>query len=1317
MPEDSQSDVPMGEESPRLSTVSVSSSDRVSVCSDVSDAARPVSLVSTVSFGSGSSRDDFGSSGAVLTTDDELDLLTAENQKNPENPRPADPCVQNRDCSEPVIPFASKAMAPNPQLSYLDRVVMEIIETERMYVRDLRSIVEDYLAHIIDTADLQIGPEQVCALFGNIEDIYEFNSDLLQALDQCENDPVDIARCFVLKSEYFEIYTQYCTNYPNSVAALTDCMRNKTLGKFFRDRQASLKHSLPLGSYLLKPVQRILKYHLLLQEIAKHFDSEEEGYEVVEEAIYTMTAVAWYINDMKRKHEHAIRLQEVQSLLINWKGQDLTTYGELVLEGTFRVHRAKNERTLFLFERMLLITKRRGEHYVYKTHILCSTLMLIESAKDSLCFSVTHYKQPKQPHTVQARTVEERKLWAHHIKRLILENHQAFIPQKAKEAILEMDSIYPRYRYSPERLKKVMSHQSDDVSRGRRGRRPIELTKQKLKTSKALVKDTDVTEENCRNRDVQDRPGEGECGLGQKQYSGLQISEIHSDDSRGGSTEELQLKVVSEAEPTETEPQIKNQDREEHDKVKEDKEEACPPLPQDVTPGESSDEEEDGQEVQSSILPSSVLDKAGIIAEHFVGSVQRVSLSGDEVRSLGCPSPHSPSRTGSSLSLSESRERPYRRGSTSSEVPQNQDPDLSLLAARDDNLFDSDRGIQRRRDSTLSRQDQLLINKIRSYYENAEHQDAAFCLRRRESLTYIPTGLVRNSVSRLNSMPKDSSLAVEKVVPDRGLNLESSSVSSSVSEPNLSTQLTDPFRNLLASSISTETSGFNSYRDATLCCSEVDSSANLKPEEIFRPSSEMIKVWQDMEREVCRSQQELRTLRPKETPLFRGDRAAPGQSKGPDLEEGDNTLLSEVLSPITEESSASPPGKGRGRSLSRASSLNDAVSLRPLEGDGRPMKSQIPRILQLRAEDQGLGAPPSETSTSKVINLARRYSQRIRTSHSSLQLRNWDTDTVVLKRNLSSVAEEKHQTEIRGKSALSLSLCDDVTPEPNTHSDTSHKRSHSKSPRTPPSAETFDWPDVRELCSKYTPSSLPPAGQTQKSTEPELTADRGPKRRSSCSSGSKTEPRDSRTQPENPHVRTHRAGSLDQKLAGLFLSDLQNPVQGQQEDQNQIQNLVQSSGYYVSAETSLPNDKRIIVLEKVLHRETEEPAAEGEPCKEPAVTEVPAVKEELCKEPVMEPEPEEDDEQLVQIRSPTSREKICIKAVIERCRVYQESEEYRHREEQRSRTDRNKEPDRTPASAEPTDPAPTHQGDSGKKTDPSQQSVVKNLREKFLNLR
>lgn len=69
------------------------------------------------------------------------------------------------------------------------------------------------------------------------------------------------------------------------------------------------------------------------------------------------------------KQRVCVCVQEIQSLLINWKGPDLTTSGELVLEGTFHVLRAKNTRTLFLFEKMLLITKKRGEHYVYKSHI------------------------------------------------------------------------------------------------------------------------------------------------------------------------------------------------------------------------------------------------------------------------------------------------------------------------------------------------------------------------------------------------------------------------------------------------------------------------------------------------------------------------------------------------------------------------------------------------------------------------------------------------------------------------------------------------------------------------------------------------------------------------------------------------------------------------------------------------------------------------------------------------------------------------------------------------------------------------------------
>ncbi|XP_037675344.1 pleckstrin homology domain-containing family G member 1 isoform X2 [Choloepus didactylus] len=479
---------------------------------ELSDSDRPVSFGSTSS--SASSRDSHGSFGSRMTLasnshlglfnqDKEagaikLELLPARPFPSSELQRAGRAGLQNpeedgerplrapRRVSPIVATKAAAVATTSPKLLYVDRVVQEILETERTYVQDLKSIVEDYLDCIRNQTQLPLGAEERAALFGNIQDIYHFNSELLHDLENCENDPVAIAECFVSKSEEFHIYTQYCTNYPRSVAVLTECMRNKTLAKFFRERQETLKHSLPLGSYLLKPVQRILKYHLLLHEIENHLDKDAEGSDVVLDAIDTMQRVAWHINDMKRKHEHAVRLQEIQSLLTNWKGPDLTSYGELVLEGTFRLQRAKNERTLFLFDKLLLITKKREDTFTYKAHILCGNLMLVEVIpKEPLSFSVFHYKNPKLQHTVQAKSQQDKRLWVLHLKRLILENHVAKIPAKAKQAILEMDAIHhPGFCYSPEGDSKAFcgSKEGSAPHRLRRKSEPSSRSHKVLKT-------------------------------------------------------------------------------------------------------------------------------------------------------------------------------------------------------------------------------------------------------------------------------------------------------------------------------------------------------------------------------------------------------------------------------------------------------------------------------------------------------------------------------------------------------------------------------------------------------------------------------------------------------------------------------------------------------------------------------------------------------------------------------------------------------------------------------------------------------------------
>ncbi|ESO91974.1 hypothetical protein LOTGIDRAFT_83098, partial [Lottia gigantea] len=253
----------------------------------------------------------------------------------------------------PDGPMLSK---PVPQyVSYVNRVVAEIIETERTYVKSLEDIIQGYLEYLEENDNIKVGSDDVNCLFSNIRSIYDFSKVFLSELEQCEREPIKVAECFVRNNKGFVIYTEYCTNYPGAVEVLTKFMKDPELSEFFKNRQQKLGHGLPLGAYLLRPVQRILKYHLLLQNIWKSFEKDEEGYDILEQAFKHMTSMAHHINNMKRRHEHAIKIQEIQSQLEDYTGDDLTRLGELVLESSFRVHGARASRHIFLFEKEILI--------------------------------------------------------------------------------------------------------------------------------------------------------------------------------------------------------------------------------------------------------------------------------------------------------------------------------------------------------------------------------------------------------------------------------------------------------------------------------------------------------------------------------------------------------------------------------------------------------------------------------------------------------------------------------------------------------------------------------------------------------------------------------------------------------------------------------------------------------------------------------------------------------------------------------------------------------------------------------------------------
>ncbi|XP_045780836.1 uncharacterized protein LOC123877943 isoform X2 [Maniola jurtina] len=320
-----------------------------------------------------------------------------------------------------------------PGLSQLERVCAEIVQTENVYVEDLRQVVEGYL-HVW-RRDATFSDEELTELFNNIEDIYAFNRSLCSELNSCRLDATCIARCFVNNTTGFSVYTSYCTGYPKTMERLAMLASRPQSAREFRERQLELRHPLPLASYLLKPVQRILKYHLLLQNVVKQCASCETEY-----ALLKMTGIAHHIDDMKRRHEHAVRVQEIQSLLYGWNGPDLTTYGELCAEGTFRVFGAKAMRHAFLFDKMLLVTKNREDGILaYKSHIMCNNMMLVESiAGAPLSFHVIPWDAPRSQLTLQARSPRHKREWTLLLKRVILENYNAVIPSHARQLVMEL---------------------------------------------------------------------------------------------------------------------------------------------------------------------------------------------------------------------------------------------------------------------------------------------------------------------------------------------------------------------------------------------------------------------------------------------------------------------------------------------------------------------------------------------------------------------------------------------------------------------------------------------------------------------------------------------------------------------------------------------------------------------------------------------------------------------------------------------------------------------------------------------------------------
>lgn len=253
-------------------------------------------------------------------------------------------------------------------------VMAELLTTERTYVKDLETCIKVYLAGYRGAGDrLPVGiREKESILFGNIEDIYRFHRNtFLKELEKYEAMPEDVGHCFVTWAKSFDVYVEYCRNKPESNQLIV-----QHSGSFFDDLQHQSQVTHPVSAYLIKPVQRITKYQLLLRDLLQSCD--ENGQNEIKDGLEVMMSVPKKAND-------AMHLSMLVGCDIPISG-----LGEVILQDSFQVTEPKSllrktrERRVFLFEFYLVFAKevktessQQKSHYQFKSKIMLSDIISI----------------------------------------------------------------------------------------------------------------------------------------------------------------------------------------------------------------------------------------------------------------------------------------------------------------------------------------------------------------------------------------------------------------------------------------------------------------------------------------------------------------------------------------------------------------------------------------------------------------------------------------------------------------------------------------------------------------------------------------------------------------------------------------------------------------------------------------------------------------------------------------------------------------------------------------------------------------------------
>uniref|UniRef100_A0A8C2DJD8 FERM, ARHGEF and pleckstrin domain-containing protein 2 n=1 Tax=Cyprinus carpio TaxID=7962 RepID=A0A8C2DJD8_CYPCA len=249
-------------------------------------------------------------------------------------------------------------------------IAKEILTTERTYLKDLEVITVWFRSAVIKENAMPEG--LMTLLFSNIDPIYEFHRGFLKEIDQrlalwegrsnahVKGDYQRIGDVMLHNMCALKEFTGYLQKHDEVLTELEkSTKRVKKLETVYKEFELQKVCYLPLNTFLLKPIQRLMHYKLILERLCKHYAPQHRDYDDCKEALKEVAEIAAQLQSSLIRLENFQKLTELQRDLIGI--ENLTApEREFIREGCLYklTKKGLQQRMFFLFSDMLLYTSK-----------------------------------------------------------------------------------------------------------------------------------------------------------------------------------------------------------------------------------------------------------------------------------------------------------------------------------------------------------------------------------------------------------------------------------------------------------------------------------------------------------------------------------------------------------------------------------------------------------------------------------------------------------------------------------------------------------------------------------------------------------------------------------------------------------------------------------------------------------------------------------------------------------------------------------------------------------------------------------------------